>query len=207
MAHPYHHALSSVLTFGGELDDYLPEHRWMDQTKSALGHLKHRSVRHSTWGIEHAIACFGPKLPNGVYRRLVLEQHIREDCGELVPTPDDWFAGAPAAPAFDTDAIMETLRHRFHILPIESALLVNWMLGQPYPQYLTLHAWGCFEAEQRFGVLYLRWPTRVLAEAVVTSIYRRIPTLGEALAPVPLAGKRFAIRGAARLSDTLPQEV
>jgi hypothetical protein len=30
MAHPYHHALSSVKKWGGEVSDYLPLHTWFD---------------------------------------------------------------------------------------------------------------------------------------------------------------------------------
>jgi hypothetical protein len=34
MAHPYHHSLSSVKKWGGEVVDYLPLHTWFDQSKS-----------------------------------------------------------------------------------------------------------------------------------------------------------------------------
>ena len=30
MAHPYHHALSSVKKWGGTVEDYLPIHSWLD---------------------------------------------------------------------------------------------------------------------------------------------------------------------------------
>jgi hypothetical protein len=30
MAHPYHHSLSSVRKWGGEISDYLPLHSWFD---------------------------------------------------------------------------------------------------------------------------------------------------------------------------------
>ena len=30
MAHPYHHALSSVKKWGGTADDYQPIHAWLD---------------------------------------------------------------------------------------------------------------------------------------------------------------------------------
>ena len=33
MAHPYHHCLSSVKTWGGVPEDYLPIHQWFDATK------------------------------------------------------------------------------------------------------------------------------------------------------------------------------
>ena len=30
MAHPYHHALSSVKNWGGTVDDYIDLHSWLD---------------------------------------------------------------------------------------------------------------------------------------------------------------------------------
>ena len=36
MAHPYHHALSSVRRFGGAVDDYLPLHAWFDESKQII---------------------------------------------------------------------------------------------------------------------------------------------------------------------------
>jgi hypothetical protein len=29
MAHPYHHALSSLRRWGGRVEDYLPIHQWL----------------------------------------------------------------------------------------------------------------------------------------------------------------------------------
>jgi hypothetical protein len=37
MAHPYHHALSSVKKWGGDVSDYLPLHAWFDQSKAIAG--------------------------------------------------------------------------------------------------------------------------------------------------------------------------
>ncbi|QEG27060.1 hypothetical protein GobsT_18130 [Gemmata obscuriglobus] len=34
MAHPYHHALSSVKRWGGRAEDYQPVHDWFDATKA-----------------------------------------------------------------------------------------------------------------------------------------------------------------------------
>ena len=36
MAHPYHHALSSVKKWGGAVEDYLPIHSWFDASKEIL---------------------------------------------------------------------------------------------------------------------------------------------------------------------------
>ncbi len=36
MAHPYHHALSSVRHWGGKVEEYLPIHQWLDESKAFL---------------------------------------------------------------------------------------------------------------------------------------------------------------------------
>ena len=51
MAHPYHHALSSVKKWGGEVSDYLPLHSWFDQSKAIAGDFRHRALRHHAEGI------------------------------------------------------------------------------------------------------------------------------------------------------------
>jgi hypothetical protein len=51
MAHPYHHALSSVKKWGGEVSDYLPLHAWFDQSKAIAGDFRHRALRHHAEGI------------------------------------------------------------------------------------------------------------------------------------------------------------
>jgi hypothetical protein len=51
MAHPYHHALSSVKKWGGEVSDYLPLHSWFDQSKAIEADFRHRALRHHAEGI------------------------------------------------------------------------------------------------------------------------------------------------------------
>ncbi len=45
MAHPYHHALSSVKKWGGTVDDYLAVHSWFDQSKEITADFRHRALR------------------------------------------------------------------------------------------------------------------------------------------------------------------
>ena len=35
MAHPYHHALSSMKKWGGTVDDFIAVHKWFDQSKES----------------------------------------------------------------------------------------------------------------------------------------------------------------------------
>ena len=46
MAHPYHHALSSVKKWGGTADDYIEIHSWYDQSKELIADFRHRALRH-----------------------------------------------------------------------------------------------------------------------------------------------------------------
>ena len=46
MAHPYHHALSSVKKWGGTVDDYLACHEFFDASKLILADFRHRALRH-----------------------------------------------------------------------------------------------------------------------------------------------------------------
>jgi hypothetical protein len=93
MAHPYHHALSSVKKWGGEVSDYQHVHDWFDASKAALGDFRHRALRHHAFGIFEAEQRFGLVIPNASGRlvptRLVAEQHVLEDCGRI-PSVQDW---------------------------------------------------------------------------------------------------------------------
>lgn len=93
MAHPYHHALSSVKKWGGEVKDYLAIHSWFDESKAFWADFRHRAPRHHAEGIFLCERLFGPTLTNADGRvipvRWVGEQHVREDLGRI-PTAADW---------------------------------------------------------------------------------------------------------------------
>ncbi len=93
MAHPYHHALSSVKKWGGRPQDYQAIHDWFDESKAFLADFRHRALRHHTEGIFLCEAVFGATLTNSDGRvvpvRWVGEQHVKEDLGRI-PTAQDW---------------------------------------------------------------------------------------------------------------------
>jgi hypothetical protein len=93
MAHPYHHALSSVRQFGGEAQDYLALHSWFDESKQIIADYRHRALRHHAEGIFMAERLFGTTLPLSTGRiipvRWIGEQHVREDLGRI-PSFADW---------------------------------------------------------------------------------------------------------------------
>jgi hypothetical protein len=94
VANPYHHALSSVKKWGGEVGDYLPIHDWFDASKEMFADFRHRALRHHAQGIFEAERVFGHTITITGGRvipvRWVGEQHVSEDCG-FIPSIQDWF--------------------------------------------------------------------------------------------------------------------
>jgi hypothetical protein len=93
MAHPYHHSLSSVKLWGGEVSDYLPLHNWFDASKAIVADFRHRSLRHHAEGIFMLETIFGPTITLASGRiiptRWVGEQHVKEVLG-FIPSFADW---------------------------------------------------------------------------------------------------------------------
>lgn len=88
---PLTHAKNSVKRHGGHVDDYLPIHLWMDQTKLHVADLRHRVIRHNAFGIGLCEDKFGPYLTNTdgkkVPVRKIAEEHVIEDLG-FIPSLD-----------------------------------------------------------------------------------------------------------------------
>ena len=103
----YRHAQSSAKKWGGETEDYLPLHEFIDSSKMTLGDVRHRALYHHTLGVWLCQRIFGPTLKitrkygsrGGsikVPTRLVAERHIIEDLG-FIPTPQDYLRDTPIA--------------------------------------------------------------------------------------------------------------
>ncbi len=95
MAHPYHHALSSVKQWGGQVDDYLPIHNWFDESKAYVGDFRHRALRHHAEGIFMCEKLFGVTITISSGRQIPVrwigEQHVKEDLGRI-PSASDWLS-------------------------------------------------------------------------------------------------------------------
>jgi hypothetical protein len=93
MAHPYHHALSSVQKWGGTVEDYLGLHSWFDGSKQIIADYRHRALRHHAEGIFMLERLYGTTrtLSTGriIPTRWIGEQHVREDLGRI-PSFADW---------------------------------------------------------------------------------------------------------------------
>ena len=99
MAHPFHHALSSVKKWGGTAEDFLSLHQWLDESKMLTADFRHRALRHHAEGIFMLERFFGPAITISTGRavpvRLIGEQHVREDLG-FIPSFADWVQLHPA---------------------------------------------------------------------------------------------------------------
>lgn len=98
MAKPWIHAESSARKFGGQPEDYIEIHNFMDSSKSAFPDNRHRVLTHNSWFIgpdgplERA---FGITITNSDGRsvsvREIGEQHVLEDYGNrYIPSPQDF---------------------------------------------------------------------------------------------------------------------
>ena len=199
MSHPYHHAISSVQEFGGNTDNYLAIHSWFDATKAHAADFRHRALRHHTLGLEWACREFGDEIKINDQRYVsVMEigiQHLREDCGNCLPTVDQWFENASNVIDFDASttalehANRDVKRHGGQIddyLPIHEWIdVANGELNHHRYRALRHHCLGAFECEQCFGPLvrnsedrYI--PTRLLAECHVRGDCNKyIPTVSD----------------------------
>lgn len=95
---PYIHAQNSVRAFGGKVEDYLPVHDFLDESKAHFPDMRHRALLHSSWGIYLAERVLGHTIVNSdgriVQVRDVAERHIIEDMGRI-PTVQDYLQGMP----------------------------------------------------------------------------------------------------------------
>lgn len=93
MAKPYIHSKSSVAKWGGKVQDYLPIHNYMDQSKSHFPDNRHRALTHNSWFLFVLEDVFGPTIINSdgkeVSVRDVGEQHCIEDLG-CIPSVQDY---------------------------------------------------------------------------------------------------------------------
>lgn len=98
MSNSFYHARSSARKWGGEPEDYIAIHEWIDGSKAHFGDARHRALRHHTEGCWEAERVFGltitvKKQRTGVEVRVpvreIAEQHIFEDLG-WIPSLADW---------------------------------------------------------------------------------------------------------------------
>lgn len=85
------HCESSARKFGGIPEDYIPIHKFFDQSKLFIADWRHRALLHHTLGVSLCEQMFGdfytrPSDGQKISTRLIAEQHVLEDLGAL-PDP------------------------------------------------------------------------------------------------------------------------
>ena len=90
---PLQHAQISAKTYGGNWTDYIEVHSFLDSSKAACAHFKHRFLLHHAEGIELGVKIFGETILNGeghkISTRRILTEHLIEDVGRIVSV-EDW---------------------------------------------------------------------------------------------------------------------
>lgn len=89
------HSLLSRKKFGGNPEDYLPVHKFLDSSKLFYYHLKHRILLHNTYGMEICISKFEELITNSDGKKIlvrdIVAEHCKEDLYGIVPTLNNWF--------------------------------------------------------------------------------------------------------------------
>lgn len=76
---PYLHAMSSAASLGGQWDDYLAIHEFIDSTKMACPDIRHRMILHS---VDFGGALLRMAFPDCDKVEQLVIQHVTEDIGE-----------------------------------------------------------------------------------------------------------------------------
>ena len=101
MAKPYIHARNSVRKFGGDIEDYVDIHDFMDSSKGCIADNRHRALTHNAWFLSNVLErVFGRTITNADGRevsvRTIGEQHVLEDFGmKFIPSAQDYLEGIP----------------------------------------------------------------------------------------------------------------
>lgn len=90
---PLQHAQISQKIHGGGWQDYIALHSFLDSSKAACAHFKHRFLLHHREGVELGARIFGASVVNSenkaIETRRILTEHLIEDVGRIV-SADTW---------------------------------------------------------------------------------------------------------------------
>ena len=104
MSKPYIHAQIDAKQLGGEPDDYIEIHEFMDSSKAALPDFRHRTLTHNIWFITVVL----PRVSGEAFRRKsdgkrmstrdIGERHVAQDFHGFIPTAQDYLAEMEVKP-------------------------------------------------------------------------------------------------------------
>jgi len=99
MSKPWIHARIDAKNLGGEPEDYLPIHEFMDSSKAAFSDNRHRALTHNAWFIGTVIPrVFGETFERAsdgkvMSSRDIAERHCLQDFKGFVPAAQDCLEG------------------------------------------------------------------------------------------------------------------
>lgn len=110
---PLIHAQLSARKHGGNIDDYIKIHEFIDMSKAAMPDMRHRAVLH------HAMGCYVVQETFGIYyqnrdgvnisTRDIAEEHIIQDLG-WIPTVEDYLKNMPMEEVAWVGGLRKTVR-------------------------------------------------------------------------------------------------
>lgn len=102
MSKPYIHALSSAKKFGGQWEDYIEIHEFLDSSKAVIADNRHRALTHNSWFISTVIPrIFGEVFARksdgvNISSRDIAELHVLEDYRKrFIPSAHDFLSKIP----------------------------------------------------------------------------------------------------------------
>lgn len=100
MAKAHVHAASSARRFGGDPEEYLAIHLFLDSSKGTIADNRHRALTHNAWFLREVLPrAFGDTFINSVGRTVsvidVGEQHVLEDYNGFIPSAQDFLEEVP----------------------------------------------------------------------------------------------------------------
>lgn len=157
------HSLLSRKKFGGNAEDYLDIHQFLDSSKLFYFHFRHRILIHNTYGIQLCIRRFGETRTNAAGKVLLVRdiaaEHCKEDLMGAVPTLHQWFK--------DIDPVLNDLVQP--VIPIDPQLKSFvleplFMSGIPSTLLITHSDFGIYLVKEFLGADHaLEW-ARLLQE-------------------------------------------
>lgn len=163
------HSLLSKKKFGGNAEDYLHIHKFLDMSKLFYFSNKHRILLHHTYGIDLCVQKFGEMLTNAENRTILIRdiaaEHCKEDLMGMVPTLNHWFK-------YVDDALLHLIKP---INPTdrklkEFVLGPLLMSGLKSTLIITHSNFGIFLAKEMLGVDYSVELANYLQEANINEL-------------------------------------
>lgn len=168
---PLDHAHASVRRHGGDVDDYLHVHKFLDSSKMAHPTIRHRAIFH------HSLGCFIAERRFPDERRFsvrqIAEEHILEDCEGKIPTVKDW----GSCIGMKAWIKMPDLSLDGEVAQLMLEPFAAW--HDPRAAYVWFHGFGAQTIGELFGPR-----ARVDALEIIKSTFGKVPSIDDWVANI-----------------------